>query len=370
MALSPQSQEKIQSFASFSLEQLQTDICNILLMEARKHNQLFDHTLNMKAIGLEEVSQIAFWDYSLNATELEMSFSDVKNTEFAKALLDNYDFGFHAVTGTRTEPMEYDSLHTWFGAYLMGLNGSPYVAESENWGNFELKDAVRRCLYTMEISNARLVLEGDEPFYHFSQSDKKDDDVASEGELTIRQLAMLAGMEEMSLRSHISRKNTPVLEIRKQDRRTIVDAKVGREWLIAKGRYQNVKLGRRTTDLDLSITQFKDINDLRSALSDRLGVIDDRVTGTKDKFLAMLQTTDRKDMYELTVDDYGNPDLMTGIAKILELPPRLLILRAEEAKLKSEISMRTFELEQVKERLKEAAHKEAEVNQRDSGELK
>lgn len=369
MASSPQSQEKVQSFATFGPEQMQTDICNILLMEARKHNQLFDHTLNMKAIGLEEVSQMAFWDYSLNATELEMAFSDVKTTEFAKAMLDNYDFGFHAVTGTRSEPMDYDSLHTWFGAYLLGLNGSPYVSENEAWGNFDLKDAIRRCLYTMELSNARLVLEGNEPFYHFSQSDKKNDESASEGELTIRQLAMLAGMEEMSLRSHISRKNSPVLEIRKQDRRTIVDAKVGRDWLIAKGRYLPVKVGRRTTDLDLSITQFRDINDLKDALSDRLGVINDRAPGAKDRFLAMLQAHEREDMYELTFDDYGNADLMAAIAQVLELPPKLLILRAEETKLKSEITMRTFELEQVKERLKEASHKKAETNQQDSGEL-
>lgn len=370
MALNPQSQEKVQSFANFGPEQMQTDICNILLMEARKHNQMLEHTLNMKAIGLEEVSEMAFWDYSLNATELEMTFSNVKSTEFAKAMLDNYDFGFHAVTGTRSEHMEYDSLHNWFGAYLLGLNGSPYVAENEAWGNYDLKDAIRRCLYTMELSNARLVLEGNEPFYHFSLSDKKEDESASQGELTIRQLAMLAGMEEMSLRSHISRKNSPILEIRKQDRRTIVDAKVAREWLIAKGRYLPVKVGRRTTDLDLSITQFRDINDLKEALSDRLGVINDRAPGAKDQFLATLQAHEREGMYELTLDDYGKADLMAAIAQVLGLPPKLLILRAEEAKLKSEITMRTFELEQVKERLKEASNKEAETNHRDLGEQK
>jgi hypothetical protein len=368
MTLSTQNEEKAHSLATFSREQLQTDICNILLMEARKHNQLFDHTLNMKAIRLEEISQMGFWDYSLNATELEMSFSNVKNTEFAKAMFDNYDFGFHAITGTRTEPMDCDSLHTWFGAYLLSLNGSPYVEENEGWGNFDLKEAVRRCLCTMELSNARLVLEGNEPFYHFSRSDKKDDDIATEGELTIRQLAMLAGMEEMSLRSIISRKTEPVLEIRKQDRRTIIDANVAAEWLKAKGRYLPVTRGRRTAGLDLSVTQFRDINDLQYSLQDRQNLLEDRTPGATVRLNEALKVHGKQSLDEIRLDDFANQNLMTEIAKGLELPPHWLILRAAEAKLKTEIFLRSYELEQVKVSLKEAAAKEAATMQSSGGE--
>lgn len=369
MATSSQPQEKAQSSASFSQEQLQEDICTLLLMEARKRNQLLDTSLGMAAIGLEIESDMDFWAYSNSASDLNLTYSKLKDTEFAKLMLDNYDFGLHAITGTRTEPMEHETLHTWLSAYLMDLSTSAYVEECEEWGVPNLKEAIKRCLYTLELSNARRVLEGNEPFYHFSRSERRDDDGATEGELTIRQMALLAGMEEMSLRSIISRKTAPVLEIRKQDRRTVIAANVAAEWLKAKGRYLPVKAGRRTADLDLSITQFRDIRDLEAALSDRLGVVNDRLPGTKDTFLSMLRSNGRQDLFELSFDDYGNADLMTAIAEVLELPPLWLTLRAKEAKLKSEIFIRSNQLDQVKQRLKQALQQEAQGKQPDSGAL-
>ncbi len=334
--------------APFTLEQLQTDICTIFLLEARRHNHLIDPTSGLKSIGLTDEDPLDLLDFSREASDFELTFDLVKDSQFAAAMQDHYDFGFHAITGTRSEPMDYESLHTWFAAYLMDLSVSAYVDEITSYAYCELPHAIKRCLHTIQLSNARCILEGQEPFSYFHRGGSKDDDSASEGELTIPQLAMLAGIEEMSLRSLISRKTAPVLEIRKQDRRTTIDSAVAKEWLKAKGRYQSVRIGRRTADLDLSKAQFRDLGDLLSSLRDRLGVLCDRDQAAKEALESRLQRHDKNALSELSGQDFTNEMLMNDIAEALELPAHWLVYRAQEALLKQEIAARQIELDLLK----------------------
>lgn len=334
--------------APFTLEQLQTDICTIFLLEARRHNHLIDPTSGLKSIGMSDENPLSLWDFSREASDFELTFDLVKGTPFAGAMLDHFDFGFHAITGTRSESMEYESVHTWFAAYLMDLSQSAYVDEITSYAYCELPHAIKRCLHTIQLSNARCILEGQEPFSYFRRGASKDDDSASEGELTIPQLAMLAGIEEMSLRSLISRKSAPVLEIQKQDRRTTIDAAVAKEWLKAKGRYQPVRMGRRTAELDLSAIQFRDLDDLLSSLRDRLGVLCDRDPTAKQALEVRLQRHEKTALSELNGRDCTNAMLMNDIAEALELPAHWLVYRAQEALLKHEIATRQFELDLLK----------------------
>lgn len=334
--------------APFTVEQLRTDICTIFLLEARRHNHLIDPKSGLKTIGMSDENPRSFWDFSREASDFDLTFDVVKESPFAAAMLDHFDFGFHAITGTRSDAMEYESEHTWFAAYLMDLSESAYVDEITSYAYCELPHAIKRCLHTIQLSNARCILEGQEPFSYFHRGSSKDDDSASEGELTIPQLAMLAGIEEMSLRSLISRKTAPILEIRKQDRRTTIDSAVAKEWLKAKGRYQSVRIGRRTAELDLSKTQFRDLNDLLFSLRDRLGVLSDRGQAAREALEVRLQRHDKTALSELSGQDFTNEMLMTDIAEALELPAHWLVYRAQEALLKQEIAARQFELDLLK----------------------
>lgn len=311
--------------APFPVKQLQADICTIFLLEARKIGSLTD---GLDAIRWNLLEDLHIYSPDRVANEF-LTFDQVKSSAFARAMLDHYDFGFHAVTDTRSENiMMGESCHTWFAAYLLDLSESAYVREWDHSGDIELTDAIKRCLKTIEISNARCVLEGRKPFYHFTK--KGEDDFATEGALTIRQLAMLANMEEMSLRSIISRKTPPILEIRKHNRSALIDVAVAKEWLKTKGCYRPVRSNSSTNNLEFSIAQSSGLQELILELKDHLDLLCKQDPAAKDRLSSVLTCHGRIKLNELQDQDCKDKSLMHDIAIVLGLADEWLIRRAQE----------------------------------------
>jgi hypothetical protein len=296
------------------------------------------------------------WDAGMTPEEFGLQYDKVKDLELALVLEDQFDYGFYAVDVTRSDSLRWDTTHTWIGAYLVDLAGSAYASE---WGDGEghegLIEGIKRCLFTCELANARVILEGGEPFYHFAGTGlAKDEAGSSAGELSIRQLAMLCGLEEMSLRSAISRKTQPVLEICKDDRRTYIEAAAAAQWLQAKGRYLTVISGRTSADLDLSTTRFDSSLQLCEMLHDRLTFIGEQAPNpykVEIEIAALLAPYNVVALSDLSHQELSNSELMGGIAKLLDLPANLLVLRAREAVLRTEIAQRDHELKQLQQQL-------------------
>lgn len=335
----------------FTIEQIQEDICRILVMEARKLSQLMheDRPLMLAALGLATPAGPDFWDASATPAEAGLTYDMVADSTLAKAMLDHYDFAFHAIETGRTEAMRWDSIHTAIGAYILSLQDSPYAAEWEGEGDDELPKAIKRCLQVIETSNARLILEGEEPFYDFA-SDPIDqrNEGPSATELTIRQLSMLAGLEEMTLRSAISRKTSPQLVTRKEDRRTYVEAQVAKEWLIAKGKYLPVTRPAFARRLDLHITSFKSAIQLASGLAAHLACLAHENPLVELSVLAVIDKYGALDLNNFAMTHAGSAAAMRELAVALQLPAELLRLRAREAHLFSQLAETEIELYQQK----------------------
>ena len=325
--------------APFPVEQLQDDICTIFLLERRKIGTLTEG-------GADAIQ----WQFLQNHTDLYspqtkaseiLNFDQIKFSAFAQSMLDHYDFGFHALT----HPNGQWEDKKWLGAYLIDLNDSAYANEWDYFGASDLSDAIQRCLQTIEMSNARCLLEGYEPFCHFSK--KGDDDSAPQGEMTIRQLAMLANMEEMSLRSIISRKTPPILETRKHNRSTLIDAAVAREWLKAKGYYLPVKFSPKNTNINLIRTEFSSLHELTLALKEHLDVLLHQDSAVKDRLSGVLACHHRTELNDLEDQDFSSESLMEDIAIVLSLPAKWLIYKARQTYIKHlqrEIEIQTKKL--------------------------
>lgn len=321
----------------FTREQLRLDLQNIILVEMRKlrHISHEDAVLPL----LKPVEPFPFWDAGCTPDEIGITYEQVSKFALAAACEDYFDYGFYAVTGTRSDSLQWDTIHTWIGAYLLDMSRSSYVSEWDpGEGQEGLTDGIRRCAYICELANARMNLEGGDDFYHFAGMDK-DNDAGLPG-LSIRQLAMLAGMEEMSLRSYISRKTAPVLEVCKDDRKTYIEIDVAKQWLIDKGRYLPVQTGYSTADIDLSKTGFESLNAFSSMLRDRLAFISERSKDhekLEQAVAKLLRSFNIEDIYDLKVEEANNEMLMHQLAEVLDLPPVHLKHRAKESALKSEI---------------------------------
>ncbi len=333
----------------FTREQLQLDIQNIVLLEMRRlrHISAEDAALPI----LDPVDWLPFWDASRAPDEIGITYAQASKFAIAPVCEDYFDYGFYAVTGTRSDQFTWDTIHTWIAAYLVDLSKSNYVAEWDpGEGHEGLQDGINRCLYLCELVNARAILEGNGCFYHFSGLNKDDGGVT--GDLSIRQLAMLSGMEEMSLRSYISRKTAPILEIGKDDRRTYISSEIAKQWLIAKGRYLPVQTGRRSAELDLSMTRFDNLGEFTSMLRDRLAFIGDKSQDRAaliDAVATALKASGIDDLYGLNYHHTNDNGLMEHLATLLELPANLFKYRAKEAALKSEIFNYQLQLKQLQQ---------------------
>lgn len=331
----------------FTREQIKEDVCNILLFEARKSAHLYGASLTQPPKFLDGKDFSVWFDLDRGPKEIGINYEMVSNCDLAMAMEDYFDYAFYSVSFHRVEAMEYESIHTWLGYYLLDSSTSFYSAEWESYGATIL-ESVKRCLYLCELANARCLLEGNEAFCYFNAAGK--DETSSEGELSIRYLAMLAGMEELSLRSAISRKTAPILEIKKDDRRTYVESDVAKAWLIAKGRYQPVVMGRLSSEIDLAKMRFDSINDFGNMLDQQLAMVDDKSSdraALQASLDSVLSANKVQDLRKLNFDDLCNDAFIDAIATLMDLSPDLLKIRAKEAALKSRIFSCEMELKQL-----------------------
>lgn len=319
----------------FSLEQLQDDLVTIYLHQLRSLALFKDLNAISVFAGKPEIAERTLWYTAQAAEDYGLSYADIAGSEIACALKSHYEFGFLGRdTGARAF-MEMDTVHSYTAAYLLDL------APSSLADQFEAVDLnVSRCLHTCELANARHVLEGGEDFFPYL-ADTDDAATKFEGALTVRQVALLSGMEEMSVRTAISRKGPNQLPSIKEGRRTMVRIDDAKAWLKAKGLY--VPLVTRADigkTIDLEKTRFRDVAEFAEALNARGHYLSEvrsseAISTETQAITEKFGITDRYDLHE---DAFLNEDFTKSLAEVLEWPPELFALRAKEAVLQDRLN--------------------------------
>lgn len=284
-----------------------------------------------------------FWRLDMEPADFEVSFSQVANSMFARCLEMQFDFAYRGVYTNQAPSMAMDGDHTWVALYLHDLVASLLAEEVEAYVGPGLRPAIKRCHEASELANARLALEDQEIFCYFSspKSGERDESAPFEG-LTIRQIAMLSGMEEMSIRTAVSRKGPNQLPTYKENGRTLVRSDDAREWLKVKGRYLPIVHEWSGQQLRLEKTKFANLDELDGALQQQilhLSGADGREPGElKARLRSIYETHGHGDMFGvMTHAQAKDAKLMTAVAEALSLPPQLLVLRAHQAQLSDEL---------------------------------
>ena len=315
----------------FTLEQLRNDILELYLLQLRTLS-LFANEEKMRFIsGISDLQEL--WDGAIPAKNFGLTYEDIQESLFARAMEQQYSFAFFGIDNQLCVPFDPDSTHTWVAAIIRDLSKSAYV---EEWEQYDGAFNPRRCLHTCELANARNVLEGEEGFYTFIGA-WGDAENKTEGALTIHQMALLAGMEEMTIRTAISRPSSNQLPAFKDDRRTLIAIKDAKEWLIAKGRYLPItKANRRGEELNLARTSFARIADFAHAIALRVVFLDE--TRPSVNTIQQLMDLRMEDVHFKDRADLLNPEVMTKAASILDLPEDLFVLRARETVLLQDLA--------------------------------
>ena len=326
----------------FTLEQLREDILKIYLLQLRTM-YLFANDKKIWALaGKSGINDGDIWVGSYGPDAFNLTYEDIQDSNFAQALEQQYSFGFFGIDKNQCEPMHMETMHTWVAAYLRDLTLSAVV---EEWGQNDADINTSRCIHVCELANARNVLEGGENFFPYMTGDENKTDEA----LTVRQMALLSGMEEMTIRTAISRKSVNQLQAFKDDRRTLISIKDAKAWLIAKGRYLLVSQTQTEAVLNLEKTSFKSIGDFVLAVSRRVVYLNESNPDSNltNKFMAVAGHSDDSDQRSTRIknkEDLLSSELMTKWANILQVPAELMILRAREAVLQDDLARVTSDL--------------------------
>lgn len=314
---------KIKSFepikALISKEELHEAVLNLVLLQLRQAN-LFSHTpdsseASWALIGKKNVvgAQL-LWTPDRHPIDFDMAYGDVGTCLFAQAMDQMYDFAYFGIYQTNLpEPMGYETVHTWIAAILIDLEDSRWADEWESYGA-SVETHVETCLKVCEMANARAILEG-HGFSYMSRTGQFRDDDGDLESLTIRQMALLADVEEISVRAAIRREGPNQLVIFKDERRTLIARDVAKAWLIAKGKYTAItKTGKSA--IDLTADEFTTVAQLQEALiqhAHSLGLGEDEVSKVAASGLGM------------------HAEAARHLATKLKLDPELLALHFDEA---------------------------------------
>lgn len=278
--------------------------------------------------------------------KLGLTYADIANTTFATYLNSMYQYAYFGIYDVSLEPMEDDSAYTWQSTILFDLQRSAFLDEWNDLTSGDLQGSANRCLVMAELANARMTLESGQCFSYLLGANTKDEGLVAGDALTVRQMSLLAGMEEMSIRAAANPKRVNPLPTFSDEGRTRISVDAAKTWLKSKGRYVPVTRRLRNPDIDLTKRSFLNVNDLVSVINDRrsfLAMDDQREERLKKEYsdLGIKYGFAEFDRYSINFIDtiaLSNMELVHDLAGILEFPADLFTLRVRETLAKDELA--------------------------------
>lgn len=248
-----------------------------------------------------------------------------------------YEFGVLAVARVSPDTMGDETEYTYCANWVKDLSESRALEEFFSANGNEV--VAEKCLLVARMASARLALEG---FERFANLDHPKGYYLED--LSLREVALLARMEEASVRNAANPNRPNPLKTYSEGGRTYVSPKDAKEWLKARGRYVPIRYELAEHDIDLALEGFKYPGDLWHFIEKR--------SKASGKPLESLAKT--LDLPSLSPDAWGTialldaePEQRERIGKEIGVPPKLLSLRMEELRLRIQAKVVQEEIERI-----------------------
>lgn len=317
-----------------SIEEFRDDVTNVFLHYVRNIAWMVDAKTAWaitKAPALEY--EPSLFDPDLKATDLELEYEHIQETEFARAMQRMYDFAYLGQIDLSAESLTNESIHTWVSALVVDVASSSVANEWDSYG-LDIVACARRCVQVAEMANARVILEEGESFFdNFCRYGKEDS--PEEGLLTVRQVAMLAAMEEMSVRAAANPNRANQLKPTKTENGTRFESAVVKEWLQQKKRYLPITKRWSEGQLNLAQKSFRSLDEVAISLDARYNMLGlehgfERLNEALAAIGLVEKTIFGKAQILLPDEVFTNNETVRGLARALSLPDELLVLRVKE----------------------------------------
>lgn len=318
----------------FSREVFRQDIAEVFLFYVRSMAWMVQSSDVLKNLPLPSDMELHhLYMAEFGAKELDMTFEHIRHTEFAQALDQLYDYAYLGRNDHSQESIEPDGIHARLTCLVLDARDGEMAREWDECG-WSIGVHAARCAQVAETANARVTLEGKEPFFGNFQRTGKEGYLSSDV-LTVRQLSLLSGMEEMSIRAAANPKRSNPLKTITTDQGTRIEISVALEWLKAKGRYISITDVWSQAEINLESTRFDRFDALDGALQARYrSFCNERSREELDTVLAEANIKTAQGLagpfIDISEQDLESEDKIQSVARVLELSPELLALRVKE----------------------------------------
>ena len=316
-----------------TIEEFRRDLVNLFYLQLCTIALMTDHASAWSIIGKGQLKSGGLYTASISEAN-EFRYEDIRETVFVEILEALYQYAYLGIDNGNlgSEPYMLLTLHIYDMSSSQLLQGWGYEGSGpDNLENF-LK-SIENCLRVVELAEARCSLESEKIWSFF---DSNTDHANSVIRLSIRQLALLAGMEEMSIRAAANPKRTNPLKTFSDEGRTYILVADAKTWLKSKNRYVVIKDMPETTIINLVNNKFSNLNHLLSVIFPFLQ--------RQDNY------QDFQKKYGITTIDkeaLSNPYLVRELANELGFPVDLFALRVREVLVKEELFMIEHELKNM-----------------------
>lgn len=339
---------------AISREQLHEDLCTVYLYEMRMASFLAGTA--DAARGLLERLLPEDADLTAGPADIGLTIADIAHSDFVRTFQTLYDYAYFGLLHGDAEAMGDETSYTRAAARVFDLQ---YATLPEQTLQDEALPAAERLTQVAETANARHLLEGGvEPFFHFQRKRRPGEAVVvetAEGELTVRQLALLAGMGEMTIRTLANPKRADALATFSRDGHTWINVATAKQWLQRKGKYVAVRRDWSGRQLDLATAHLRTRDDLTELLNSRLHQLADESPGSVNALTRRLTRasvpfteTKRGLFLDLTRAHLVDSKLLAALADVLDLPADVLQLRGREVVARDDLARAERELAALK----------------------
>jgi hypothetical protein len=333
----------------FTLEAFQQDIFQLYCLYVNLVAAISDNEAPLRFMEKPlSHNYVSFENAIQMQAELDFTYEDIRKSWLARSLESMYRYAYLGEIDDTVEELGPGGYHIGIAAIVKDIAASSNL-KFVLWGaehKDRIKNSVENCLRTVELANARLTLEGQPRFFNFDSKDEDYDDLIQGNAsgshqggfgaaLTVRQMALLSGMGEMSIRTLANPKRANQIPTETHLGRTLVPIAAAKAWLTEKGRYVPIRQGVDGALLDLKNRKFHSMKDLLSVVATRLRTLDKDVTGSAQ------QLRNLSSRFAVTVEDktaYSNIEFLHELAEILRFPPDLFVLRVRETLLVDELT--------------------------------
>lgn len=214
---------------------------------------------------------------------IQMSYKTIADWALVRSLVSMYRFGFLGQRDASIEELGPGGYHIAVAALVRDMARSSFQRFWQHIGADGAQQSIARCLHTVEQANARLTLEGLPRFFNFdAKDDNLDLDALINGgvpdypqggygaALTIRQMALLSGLEEQSIRTFANPTRPNFVPTEQRKGRVVVRSECAKAWLIARNRYVPLSELVDDTAIEIGRRPFASLHELEEIVIARL----------------------------------------------------------------------------------------------------